>query len=143
RVRAGAPGRVEQSHRRSEDETATGHRRDARARRRHRHRARRRRRLRDHVARRHGRPALVPRAPSPGLEGPMSIGLTNVVTTDVLRKERLASGQWDERTLWGTFAENAEAQPRRGAVVDLDGERSHSYGELRADVNALSAILAD
>lgn len=72
----------------------------------------------------------------------MSNGLTNVVTSDVLRKERLASGQWDERTLWGVCAANAAAQPSRIAVVDLAGERSHTYGELRADVDALTAVLA-
>ena len=62
----------------------------------------------------------------------MSSGLTNVVTSDVLRKERLASGQWDERTLWGVFRANAAAQPSRTAVVDTAAESEPNDGSVIA-----------
>jgi acyl-CoA synthetase (AMP-forming)/AMP-acid ligase II len=76
------------------------------------------------------------------MEGTVS-GLTNVVTNDAVRGQRLASGQWDDRTLWETFRAHASADPGTTAVVDLDGDRQHTYAELRADVDALSAVLAD
>jgi acyl-CoA synthetase (AMP-forming)/AMP-acid ligase II len=77
------------------------------------------------------------------MEGRMSEGLRNVVTTDALREERLASGRWDDRTLWTAFRSNASARPSATAVVDLDGERRHTYADLQSDVDALAGVLAE
>lgn len=46
---------------------------------------------------------------------------------------------WDDTTLWTAFAGHAEAGPDALAVVDRDGERTVSAGELLADASALAA----
>ena len=50
---------------------------------------------------------------------------------------------WDDTTLWAAFAAHADAAPDALAVVDREGERIVSAGELRADANALAARLED
>ncbi|MEZ5246136.1 MAG: AMP-binding protein [Acidimicrobiales bacterium] len=46
---------------------------------------------------------------------------------------------WDDTTLWGAFATHAAAAPDARAVVDRDGERTVTNGDLLADANALAA----
>jgi acyl-CoA synthetase (AMP-forming)/AMP-acid ligase II len=46
---------------------------------------------------------------------------------------------WDDTTLWAAFAAHADAAPDALAVVDRDGERTVTSGDLLADANALAA----
>lgn len=46
---------------------------------------------------------------------------------------------WDDTTLWVAFAARADVAPDALAVVDRDGDRTVTVGELRADANALAA----
>lgn len=67
--------------------------------------------------------------------------LTDVVNSDARRDELIASGGWDDTTLWGEFARHATKEPDVLAVVDQQGERTHTRGELLRDANALAAQL--
>jgi acyl-CoA synthetase (AMP-forming)/AMP-acid ligase II len=67
--------------------------------------------------------------------------LRDVVTTEQLRAEKLASGGWDDTTLWGEAARRAAESPDALAVVDLAGERSHTRRHVVADATALAARL--
>lgn len=46
---------------------------------------------------------------------------------------------WDDATLWAVFSAHAAAAPDALAVVDREGERTVTSGELLADANALAA----
>lgn len=54
-----------------------------------------------------------------------------------------AAGLWNDETLWARVAMHAERRPDAVAVVDRDGARAHSYGELAADVRAFAAHLRE
>jgi acyl-CoA synthetase (AMP-forming)/AMP-acid ligase II len=73
----------------------------------------------------------------------MTSGLKNTVTSSALRERRVASGQWDDRTLWRVFRDRAGALPTETAVIDGPPSRAHTCEALFDDVCALSAILAD
>jgi acyl-CoA synthetase (AMP-forming)/AMP-acid ligase II len=75
------------------------------------------------------------------MDGVMSNGLRDVVTTDERRAAKLASGGWDASTLFTEAAARVAEAPDRVAVVDLAGERSHSRGQVMADALGLAATL--
>ncbi len=48
---------------------------------------------------------------------------------------------WDDSTLWRNFAAHAAADPTALAVIDREGSRSHTRGELLADATAFAVEL--
>ena len=67
--------------------------------------------------------------------------LADVVTPDALRAQYESTGAWDASTLPGRLREHAAASPDAVAVVDSDGERARTRGQLAADVRRLSGYL--
>jgi acyl-CoA synthetase (AMP-forming)/AMP-acid ligase II len=72
----------------------------------------------------------------------MSARLRDVVTTDEVRRRKVASGGWDASTLVGEVLARASEDAGALAVVDLDGERTHDRAQLVDDALALAARFA-
>ena len=68
--------------------------------------------------------------------------LSDVVTSPDRRADYLATGAWDDTHLSDRLASAAERHPGKVAVVDLDGDRTHTFGELDRDASKVAAILA-
>jgi len=68
--------------------------------------------------------------------------LSDVVTSAERRAAYERNGWWDGETLSRRVRAHAAAQPDAVAVVDRDGARRHTYGELDRDVRTTAGWLA-
>jgi cyclohexanecarboxylate-CoA ligase len=66
---------------------------------------------------------------------------TDLVTSTARRKDYVAAGWWDEATLAQRVEDTGRRLPDRVAVIDLNGQRRISYGQLAADVRRARAAL--
>ncbi|HUF98500.1 MAG TPA: AMP-binding protein [Ilumatobacter sp.] len=64
--------------------------------------------------------------------------LPNAAHQDAAHRSAAHREGWDDVTLWGEFERHAAAAPSALAVVDRDGQRSMSRGDLLADATALA-----
>ncbi|HVM65470.1 MAG TPA: AMP-binding protein, partial [Acidimicrobiales bacterium] len=69
--------------------------------------------------------------------------LADVVTAPDRRAAYERAGHWDQETLAARVRAHAAARPEATAVVDHDGARRHTYGELDRDVRSLAGWLAE
>lgn len=67
--------------------------------------------------------------------------LRDVVTSPERRAEYLADGRWDDTHLSGRLSAAAAEHPDKAAVVDLEGNRVHTFAQLDADASKVAGIL--
>jgi len=76
-------------------------------------------------------------------EPPLTARLHDTVTSPARRAELVASGEWTDQTLVAEVARHAEARSDGVAVVDLGGQRHHTFAQLESDANRVAARLID
>jgi acyl-CoA synthetase (AMP-forming)/AMP-acid ligase II len=69
--------------------------------------------------------------------------LTDLVTSDERRAGYQRAGHWNETTLSAYACSHAETKAAGTAVVDLDGGRTATYGELQTDVDRFAGYLTE
>jgi cyclohexanecarboxylate-CoA ligase len=71
----------------------------------------------------------------------MSPALCNVVTPPARRAAYLATGAWDQTHIVTRIREHGDSRSSRIAIVDLDGHRETTFGELVCRMNQFAHLL--